>query len=123
VTTTSSCTQLVTAMTVRTSRVDANQAEVVEALRKVGWSVALTHEVGKGFPDLVVAKDGYTLLVEVKNGEAGKLTRQQVEFMSNWTGDVVVVRSAEDAILAVTAARFVAAMRTVGSVMDRAIQP
>jgi hypothetical protein len=34
-------------------RTDRNQAEIVKALRQVGASVGHTHEVGKGFPDIV----------------------------------------------------------------------
>lgn len=84
-------------MTVRVSRVDINQKEVVNALKNDGWSVALAHPMGRGFPDLVVAKDGHTFLVEVKDG-SGRLTPQQQTFHSAWRGTIIVARSGEDAI-------------------------
>lgn len=43
-------------------RVDRNQPEIVEALRKVGASVGHTHAVGQGFPDVVVGVQGLTLV-------------------------------------------------------------
>lgn len=43
-------------------RVDRNQPEIVEALRKAGASVGHTHGVGQGFPDVVVGVNGLTLV-------------------------------------------------------------
>ena len=43
-------------------RVDRNQPEIVDALRKAGASVGHTHAVGKGFPDIVVGVQGLTLV-------------------------------------------------------------
>ena len=41
----------------RAARTDANQAEIVAALRGVGASVQPLHAVGQGCPDLLVGKD------------------------------------------------------------------
>jgi len=43
-------------------RVDRNQPEIVDALRKAGASVGHTHAVGQGFPDIVVGVKGLTLV-------------------------------------------------------------
>ncbi len=37
-------------------RTDANQNEIVEGLRKVGCTVAVTSAAGDGFPDIVVGR-------------------------------------------------------------------
>lgn len=43
-------------------RVDRNQPEIVDALRKAGASVGHTHSLGHGFPDIVVGLQGLTLV-------------------------------------------------------------
>jgi len=81
------------------ANVDANQPEIVAALRKAGASVHHTHAAGKGFPDLVVGYNGETFLLEVKNPEArGKLNDDQVEWHDEWRGHVCVVHSIEEAL-------------------------
>ncbi len=75
-------------------KVDGNQREIVEGLRALGYSVRHTHIVGKGFPDLVVGKFGFTLLVEVKRaGE--KLTPDEKDFFETWTGAAIIGTSVE----------------------------
>jgi hypothetical protein len=49
-------------------RVDANQAAIVEALKRLGWHVHDTSRLGGGFVDLVIARRGVLRLVEVKDG-------------------------------------------------------
>ena len=74
----------------RATRLDANQAKIVAALRTIGASVHDTSAVGRGFPDLVVGFRGRTLLIECKDGakrpSARKLTPEQVEFKVGWRG-------------------------------------
>ena len=79
----------------RAKRVDANQGEIVAALRAMGWAVADTSGVGRGFPDLCASKAGETVLIEVK-ARTGKLRQSQVDFMRDWKGRVVVARSVDD---------------------------
>ncbi len=79
------------------AKVDANQAAIVDALRKCGISVHSTASIGKGFPDLVAAKGDKAWLIEVK-GPNGKLTLDQVNFISNWCGVVHIARSVDDAL-------------------------
>ena len=87
------------------ARVDTNQAEIVAAFRKFGCSVGLTHTVGKGFPDLVVAKNFKTVLVEVKDGQKVKsaqaLTQDEKKFHGEWQGIVLIVTCLGDVIDAV----------------------
>ena len=64
----------------RAARVDFNQTEIVEALRKVGVSVQSLASIGKGCPDLLASKGDAMWLIEVK-GPKGTLTPDQVKFM------------------------------------------
>jgi hypothetical protein len=36
----------------RAAKIDANQPELVKELRKLGFSIAFTFQLGKGFPDI-----------------------------------------------------------------------
>ncbi len=84
------------------SRVDANQPEIVQALRDCGAIVKHTHTIGKGFPDLIVGYRGVNYLLEVKDGSkppsARKLTDDEQRWHDEWRGQVVVVNSVEEAI-------------------------
>ena len=86
----------------RAAKVDANQTEIVKALRQVGASVQSLAATGKGVPDLLVGFRGKNLLLEVKDGgkvkSDRKLTPDQVEWHQGWRGHVAVVESAEQAI-------------------------
>lgn len=80
----------------RAARTDANQKEIVTKLRKRGYSVwPDCAKLGRGFPDLLVAKDGLSTLVEIKTGN-GKLTPDQCRFIENWKAPVVIALCAED---------------------------
>ena len=89
----------------RASKVDANQREVVAALRGAGASVQLLHAVGEGCPDLLVGYKNLNLLLEVKDGSkppsAQKLTPQQEVWHRDWRGQRVVVNSPEAALAAI----------------------
>lgn len=84
------------------NRIDANQNKIVEALRKHGAYVRIISQ-GDGIPDLLVAYKGYTILMEVKDGDkppsARKLTEAEQKFFDEWTGGMlVVVNSVEESI-------------------------
>jgi len=79
----------------RAKKTDANQKEIIEALRQVGVTVFDTSAVGRGFPDLVIGWQGVNYLVEVKT-EKGKPTDFQVNFFTHWRGQVVLVRNVKD---------------------------
>jgi hypothetical protein len=64
------------------ARVDANQAQVVSALRAAGAYVWVI-----GLPvDLLVGYNNHTYLVEIKDGPKKRLTKLQQDFFENWTG-------------------------------------
>ncbi len=83
----------------RAGRVDANQASIVEVLRFVGASVAITSGAGDGFPDLLVGWMGETHLLEVKDGakrpSKRRLTPAERYFADHWQGRPVVVVESE----------------------------
>jgi len=80
-------------------KVDKNQAVVVKALRDYGADVHLLHMVGAGIPDLLVAYDGQTILMEVKDGADKKFTLDQIKFIAGWKGGHLYrVNSSEEAI-------------------------
>ena len=91
----------------RASKTDANQSEIVAALRAIGASVHDTSAVGRGFPDLVVGHRGRNFLIECKDGakvpSARKLTPDQVDFKAGWLGHWAVAISAADAVAIITA--------------------
>lgn len=84
-------------------RVDNTQKEIVDALRRMGCFVFSLHAVGKGCPDLLVARDRRFHLIEIKNGKLGwKLTDSQRKWRALCPADVVTLTSVEDAITWVT---------------------
>ena len=89
----------------RAAKVDANQAEIVQALRQIGAVVQSLAAVGNGCPDLLVGFRGKNWLLEIKDGNkppsAQALTPHQVEWHRVWAGHVVVVNSVESAIAAI----------------------
>jgi hypothetical protein len=79
-------------------KVDANQTEIVDALRRVGATVHSLAPMGGGYPDLLVGWRGHTYLMEVK-GPAGKLTDQQFMWNERWTGgNVFIVQTPVEAL-------------------------
>ena len=88
----------------RAAKVDANQADIVQALRRVGAYVQDTSRVAGGYPDLTVGFRGKTVLIEVKRpgGQIEKkLTEHQREWISRWCGGKVwLVSTPEEAIQA-----------------------
>lgn len=85
----------------RAARVDDNQQAIVDHLRSIGWRVHITSRLGGGFPDLAVTRDGFTALVEIKDGSkppsARKLTQAEVLFWQGWGCEPLVVLDPKDA--------------------------
>ena len=83
-------------------KTDANQGEIVAALRKAGASVQSLAAVGRGCPDLLVGWQGDNYLLEVKDGgkptSGQKLTVDQVAWICCWRGSVHIVTSVEQAL-------------------------
>ena len=86
----------------RAARVDANQTEIVSALRKVGATVQPLHAVGLGCPDLLVGYRGINYLIEVKDGDKPpskrKLTEDQIEWHKNWRGQKAIAENTNQAL-------------------------
>ena len=81
----------------RARRVDANQTEIVNALRDAGCTVEILSDVGRGVPDLLVGLRCRNFLLEIKVPKAD-LTDKEAEWHQRWRGLVHVVRSVEEAI-------------------------
>ena len=84
------------------AKVDANQPEIVAALRKRGAFVWLVHRL-PNCCDLVVLYKGVVVAVEVKNpnGKGTKLTPGEEKFSDAWTengGKWAMVTSVEEAL-------------------------
>ena len=87
-------------------RVDTNQAEITEALRKHGATVQDLSGVGKGCPDKLVGWRGRNYLMEIKDGKKPPsrraLSHDQVIWLNTWEGSAHVVTSVEDALAVLT---------------------
>ena len=82
------------------ARTDAIQTEVVLGLRRFGYSVQCLHTVGKGCPDLLVGKARQNWLIELKS-PGGRLTRDELEWITKWQGQVAIAHSLEEALAAI----------------------
>lgn len=85
-------------------KVDANQGEIVKALRRVGAKVQPLHIVGKGCPDIAVAFRGAWFMAELKDGSkppsAQRLTPDEAEWHAAFSqqAPVHVWRDADEAL-------------------------
>lgn len=86
----------------RANRVDANQAEIVRALRACGASVQPLNAVKAGCPDLLCGYKGVNYLLECKDGtkpeSARQLTPHEDAWHRRWKGHVVTVTSVAEAL-------------------------
>jgi hypothetical protein len=77
------------------ARVDANQTQIVSALRAAGAYVWII-----GLPvDLLVGYKGHTFLVEIKDGSKKRLTKLQADFFENWSGSTLARIDSPEAAL------------------------
>lgn len=79
-------------------RVDLNQKTIVEELRRNGFSVLHIHTIGHGCPDILVSKNGISVLVEIKKDKKSLLTEDEKRFHSTWQGCILTVTTAQDII-------------------------
>lgn len=82
-------------------RTDANHKQLINQIRQVPFiSVFSTHELGKGFPDIVVGYRGINYLFEIKDenktASQKKLTDAEVKFHRGWMGQVHIVENIKD---------------------------
>ena len=85
-------------------RRDNTHKQMVDDLRAMHFSVWDTADLGKDFPDLVVAKDGFTVLVEVKTPRGKQQAAQrrsdgQASFAGTWRGEVIAAYTADQVVL------------------------
>lgn len=81
-------------------RVDANQAEIIKALEKVGCHVSRIEKP----VDLLVSYRGTWFVIEVKNPDGfDTITDDQAQFIAESKAPVYVVRSVEGAVSVVSA--------------------
>jgi hypothetical protein len=89
----------------RAAKIDANQPDIVKALVQAGCSVRSLAAVGQGFPDLIVGRQGWNYLLEVKDGTLSPskraLTEDEAEFHASWRGNVFIVNTVAEALEAV----------------------
>lgn len=87
------------------ARVDGNHREIVDGLRNVGASVQSLATIGKGCPDILVGFRGVNYVMEIKDGSkppsGRKLTPDEGKWHLTWRGQVCVVESLQDALIAI----------------------
>ena len=87
-------------------RTDANQKEIVGALRQIGATVQILSDVGSGCPDILVGFRGSNYALEIKDGEKipskQRLTPAEAVWHSTWRGQVAIVKSIGEAIRVVS---------------------
>jgi hypothetical protein len=77
------------------ARVDANQDQIVSALRGAGAYVWII-----GLPvDLLVGYKNHTFLVEIKTNSKKKFTKLQTDFFENWSGSTLARIDSPEAAL------------------------
>ena len=85
-------------------KVDANQAEIVDALLAAGYRLQTLATVGNGTPDLLASKGGIMWLLECKMpGE--KVSDLQKKWAATWAAPVYVVHDPAEALAAVEKGR------------------
>jgi hypothetical protein len=85
----------------RAGRRDANEQDIIKAMRAEGAYVKQIND--EGLFDLLVSHRGETLLIECKDGSkppsARRLTDAEQKFHDEWPGsDLYIVNSVEEAI-------------------------
>ncbi len=90
----------------RDARVDANQPEIVKALRDIGATVLILSMVGQGSGDILVGYRDKNHYFEIKDGDKPpskrRLTPMEVKFHENWKGQIDIILSIDEAIKAVS---------------------
>lgn len=78
----------------RANRRDSNHRDIIAEFERLGWSVLDIADL-KNCCDLIVAKFGHTMAIEVKDGakppSARKLTSGEESFRDRWLGNYKIV--------------------------------
>lgn len=78
---------------------DANQTQIVSALKAAGASVQSLARIGQGCPDVLAARSGQMWLLEIKNpGGKDEVNERQHKWHIEWNAPVHVVRSVDEAL-------------------------
>jgi len=89
----------------RNPRADANQVDVVKALRQAGCAVQSLGRVGNGCPDILVCRGEQLWLMELKDGtlppSKRKLTSAEYRFHAKWPAYIPIVHSVAEALAVV----------------------
>lgn len=82
---------------------DSNHTAITQALKACGCSVLDLSALGAGAPDILVARQGRVVLMEIKNPQGrDRVEPNQVAWHAAWRGPpVAVVRSVAEALAAV----------------------
>lgn len=83
-------------------KVDGVQPEIVKRLRSIGVWVQHLHSIGSGCPDLLCWHRRFFLLEIKEPGERPK--KEQAEFMAACPGEIHVVCTPDEAVLAAVGA-------------------
>lgn len=85
-------------------RLDATHQDARELLELHGWSVLSLAGLGGSAPDLLIAKAGFTALLEMKTGDEDLAPGQQ-RFRERWRGVYLAAWSAAEALAVAEEAR------------------
>lgn len=80
------------------ARIDANQPEIVKAMRDMGAEVTHMHQLGKGVADLLVSWRLCWFVMECKVSAKEKLTSDQIEWIGKQRAAVLIITSPEEAV-------------------------
>lgn len=73
----------------RNARVDSNQKEIVDFIRRYGGTVLITSQLKNCF-DILVGYNGFNIIMEIKDGllspSKRKLTKGEENFKETWKG-------------------------------------
>lgn len=90
-------------------RIDLNHQDIVEGLRRVGATVQSLAPLGKGAPDILVGFRRMNYALEIKNPlmppSKQRLTVAEEEWHESWQGQVVVIKTLDEALKAIGASR------------------
>lgn len=79
-------------------KVDLNQKDIVNDLRKLGFTVLLLNRVKNGCPDILIGKGEINFLVEIKTTKKDKLTEDEFKFFETWKGQKCVATTTEEVV-------------------------
>lgn len=90
-------------------KIDANQPDIVAALRKAGASVQHLHTLGKGCFDLLVGFRQRNFVIEIKNPaqppSKRRLTPDEQVWAEGWQGQKAVISTIDEALMLIGAVR------------------